>query len=354
VAGVIAVGAAVPALSASAAPRLPARSAASLVAAALHPRVHAFSGSVTWSPDLGLPALGGLTSGEGQGVPSGSAMPTATSLLTGAETFQVWVDGANLQRVATSGALSEADLVRRGDQAWTWDSTTQKVVHYLLPAGTRRGAAPGPAALPTPAALADRLLAGLRAHDTAVTVSQPVRVAGVAAYVLSLTPTGAAGAMSTVSAVRIAVDAANGMPLQVSVIAKGQAVPAISLGFRSVSFATPPLSVFSAPQGTTTVTKRLAGAMPGRTRLMTPRVHPSTATRSLGSGWGTVGVLRLPPSAAGARELQQAARAVSGRWGTGRLLSTSLLNVLILPDNTALVGFVTPATLEADAASLAG
>jgi hypothetical protein len=64
-----------------------------------------------------------------------------------------------------------------------------------------------------------------------------------------------------------------------------------------------------------------------------------------------------PPGAAGPdlavlRALLHATTAVSGSWGHGRLLRTSLLSVLITSNGRVLFGAVTPAVLYADAASL--
>ena len=50
--------------------------------------------------------------------------------------------------------------------------------------------------------------------------------------------------------------------------------------------------------------------------------------------------------------LLRAARPVHGSWGSGRLLTTSLLSVLVTSDGTVLAGAVTPDTLYADAAQL--
>jgi hypothetical protein len=41
-----------------------------------------------------------------------------------------------------------------------------------------------------------------------------------------------------------------------------------------------------------------------------------------------------------------------GSWGSGRLLTTSLLSVLVTSNGTVLAGAVTPDTLYADAAQL--
>jgi hypothetical protein len=51
------------------------------------------------------------------------------------------------------------------------------------------------------------------------------------------------------------------------------------------------------------------------------------------------------------RALWRAATPVKGSWGSGRLLRTSLVSVLLTSRGTVLIGAVTPAVLEADAAA---
>ena len=69
----------------------------------------------------------------------------------------------------------------------------------------------------------------------------------------------------------------------------------------------------------------------------------------------------LPASAAAANganaenvlgALMSASTPVHGSWGSGRLLRTSLLSVLMLSDGRVLVGAVVPSVLYADAAHL--
>jgi outer membrane lipoprotein-sorting protein len=87
---------------------------------------------------------------------------------------------------------------------------------------------------------------------------------------------------------------------------------------------------------------------------------PSAAgPTQLGKGWLSVAV--LPASAAAANganaenvlgALMSASTPVHGSWGSGRLLRTSLLSVLMLSDGKVLVGAVVPSVLYADAAHL--
>jgi outer membrane lipoprotein-sorting protein len=69
---------------------------------------------------------------------------------------------------------------------------------------------------------------------------------------------------------------------------------------------------------------------------------PATGTRGAGAA-PDPGLLAV---------LLRAARPVHGSWGSGRLLTTSLLSVLVTSDGTVLAGAVTPDTLYADAAQL--
>jgi hypothetical protein len=71
----------------------------------------------------------------------------------------------------------------------------------------------------------------------------------------------------------------------------------------------------------------------------------------MGKDW--LSVLVLPADASGlGGALLSAARPVHGSWGSGRLLRTSLVSVLITDSGQVLVGAVQPAVLYADAAQL--
>ncbi len=353
--------AAAPALASASRPHLARETPQRLVAGVLDAHVGAISGKVSWAPDLGLPSLGGLTSGAGQGTPGGGGLDPA-SLLTTAQSFRLWADGGK-QRLAATGALAETDVVRNGDQVWVWDSADQHVDHYTFAqaAGSPAGAPP---AGPDPQTVAAGLLRSLEAAGTAVTVGRPVTVAGVPCQVLRLAP--ADRATSTVSSVEIAVDAANSAVLRVSVRAVGQSVPALQIGFSSVSFAPPPASVFTPPKGTTTTnhvvtprSRQLAGQPQGQWYGYAPLTAGSPApvaavppVRTIGHGWSSV--LEVTPTAPSSSltALRAAAEPVSGKWGSGRLLRSSLLDMAFLPDGRVLVGFVPPAVLEADAAAV--
>lgn len=408
---------------ADASPSLPPRTAAELLSSLPKAAAQPFSGTVSTTARLGLPDL--PTSGQGQHMPL-----SITSLLTGTHTLRVWYAGPDRQRVALVNAMSEADLIRGGQDVWAWNSDSRSGVHLRLPdKGQQTGkGTPTPdltSPLPqqmmqgfTPQRLAEQLLAAVE-PTTKVTVDGTASVAGREAYELVVAPR---DQRSLVKQIRLAVDAKTSLALRLEVFGTGSSDPAIESGFTSISYDTPSSDVFRAPAGQMkelTAPQHVAPGLHPRPSLADrPRVH--------GSGWTTV--LELPqlpdlralnggPATArpngtdrpaptdgsglvpttqgkgdtdsrGARpdvpapndsmqpagpmgshrpagsgdsaaqgallqQLLRSAQPVSGAYGSGRMLRTSLLSVLVLDDGRVFVGSVTPATLEQAATSAA-
>jgi hypothetical protein len=336
---------------AQAAPALPSRTPAQLLAAVAANKGPALSGTVLQTASLGLPSL------------PGNASPTSISaLLTVSHTFRVWYADPEHYRVAAPSSLSETDVVRTGRTVWLWQSTADSVTEITVPA---HAAKPMPAATPalTPQQAAQQVLAAV-GPTTTVSVASNVMVARQAAYELVLAPK---DSRSLVGQVRLAVDGSNGVPLRVQVFARGGSSPAISVGFTSVTFATPASAdiSFTPPPGAK-ITKVNPGQDP-------PSGQPAgTGVNAIGSGWLTV--LELPSaaltsgspepgpvsansasgdSAAVLQALIASARVTHGAWGTGRLLRTSLVSVLITDKGTMFVGAVQPSVLYAAATKAA-
>jgi len=342
---------------AQAAPALPARTPAQLLAdVAARSQVPAFSGTVTESTSLGLPQLPGRQSD-----------PTSiTSLLTGSHTIQVWYASPREFRVAFPGKMSETDLYRNGDTAWLWQSVPDTVTKFTLPPGADTSM-PDTKLPVTPQQAAGIALAAV-GPTTTVGVNSNVYVAGRAAYELTLAPK---DARSLIGQVRIAIDASNSVPLRVEVLARPAAgppgstasSPAITIGFTSVTFAAPPASdiTFTPPSGAKITTDTPPSGDHG---------NHSGDVGTIGSGWLTV--LKAPataltaPAAAernapvsvngGPGEEQAAIQAflgsateVHGAFGTGQLIKTALVNVLIV-NGTMYLGAVEPSVLYAAAA----
>jgi outer membrane lipoprotein-sorting protein len=350
VVGVVAAGVVVDSAVAGADPSLAPRSAAELLATVARAQALPFSGDVTESADLGFPAL-----------PGGSSTSLSPqSLLTGTHTARVWYAGPQQMRVALSGDLAESDVVRNGRDLWVWSSNDYTVTHATLP--TVPGAlAPTPSI--DPATAAQRALAAID-PTTSVTVDGTSRVAGRPVYELVLSPRTDS---SLVGQIRIAVDSETSTPMRVQVVARGASSPAFETAFTSITFGTPDSSVFAfTPPAGSKVTE---AALPTRaTRVAGAGSGPSSSTpgrpRIIGTGWTTV--VELPDvsmltngaaasgsstSAAALNVLLRSTTAVTGSFGSGRLLQTTLLTALLLPDGRVYVGAVTPSVLEAAAST---
>lgn len=353
--------------TAQASPALPARTPAQLLAAVAGHKgpLPALTGTVVESVSLGLPSLPGTDN------------PTSvTSLLTGNHTVRVWYDSTRRFRLAVPGPMSESDLVVNGGTAWYWQSSTNSVTRFALPAGTGpAGHVPAPAMALTPQQAAQRALAAV-GPSTKVSVQSNVNVAGEAAYQLVLAPRSTS---SLIGQVRIAVDATRYVPLRVQVFARGARNPAFQVGYTSISFVRPAATNFAyTPPPAAKVTKVTLGSL-GSARS---GKQTGAAPAVLGKDWLSVAVLpasalsgvtgspvavgraasSAAKSAAGSSPggsgdnaallgaLMHSAASVHGAWGSGRLLHTSLLSVLITSNGKVLVGAVTPSVLYADAA----
>ena len=307
-----------------------------------------------------------------------------TQLLTGSHTLRVWSAGPAMSRVALLGSLGESDIVRNGPDVWTWSSTDNTATHLRLPsigAATPGSPAPGlPGRIPanlapllskllpaTPQQAAAEILAALSA-TTSVRNAGAVSVAGRSAYELVISPRDTA---SLVASIRIDIDATEHVPLRLRVFAKGYGSPAFEIGFTQVSFERPDASVFDfSPPSGATVTQVPA---PSLKRPLTTPIPDGGAVPHvsvIGSGWTAIlavkdqqpdlprryGSYSQPGQSDGGSGSPLGAiiaqlPTVSGSWGTGRVLSTRLLSVLITNDGRVFAGAVAPSALYAAAAS---
>jgi outer membrane lipoprotein-sorting protein len=377
VAAVVGVGIASAITVAQAAPALPPRTPAQLLAAVAgdHTAPPPLTGTVVETAALGIPQL------------PGSQNPnTITSLLAGSHTLKIWYGGPRKLRLAAPVQLGETDLIRNGTTAWLWQSNSDSVTRYQIPAGhgdhAREPAMPHAPLTPQQAAQQVLKVAG---RSTRVTTEANVTVAGQAAYQLVLAPK-ASG--SQIARITIALDAQHlSVPLRVQVFAKGTASPVFQVGYTSISFVAPAASNFSftPPPGAKVTTESLG--LPDGWTGTAPLQQPqgiNSATQVIGKDWTAVAVLPAadvlpggglsPVAGAGnaAGVAGQAARSASGgggsisgsamigalllaahpvhgAWGSGKLLHTSLVSMLIT-NGHVLVGAVTPSVLYADVA----
>ena len=331
---------------ADAAPSLPPRTAAELLASTTAAADHPFSGTVVETARLGLPDL--------PATGAGSTSLSATSLVTGSHTARVWYAGPGRSRIALVGDLAESDVIRDGTDAWTWSSATNTAQHLTLPSETAK--TPAPTSDLTPAQAATRALAAID-PTTAVTVEGTASIAGRSAYELVLAPRDAG---SLVAQVRLALDSVTSTPLRVEVFARGASKPAFETAFTSITFATPDPAVFAfSPPPGAKVTEQTMGAAPaGGHHDYAGKVDHAQQPTVVGTGWTSVAVIKgVDLSGAGGNAqlstLLRSAKRVSGSYGSGRVITTALVSALLLDDGRVLVGAVTPAVLE-QAATRAG
>ncbi len=361
---VIALIAAVPNLSAADTPTLAPVTAQQLIAKVQQVDVKALSGTIQLATNLGIPNLGALSDAAGGGGPHGGGGGfNPTSLLSGTHQALVWLDGQDKSRMALLQSMAEVDVVHNGHDVWMWDSTTKKVTHVILPAeatSTPTGKTPVDAApdpIQTPAQMAQNLLDQI-GPSTATSITSTDYVANQPVYQLVLTPKLAA---STIAQVTIAIDANTGLPLEVQVFAKGQKSAALQLGFTSIDYSVPGASNFNftPPPGSTVTTKqptahatKPATPDPATPEPATPAT-PATADnpKVVGQDWGTVGIFSNVKLPAQAGEFLKAATPVTGAFGSGKLIESALVNVLVLDDGRIAVGAVNTAALEAAVAS---
>jgi outer membrane lipoprotein-sorting protein len=353
VAPVVIVGGAiaVPAV-ASAASQLPSKSPQQVLQLIAKSDTAAFSGTVKQASDLGLPDLTALQNGAGVAGASGNDL---VDLLTGSHTAKVYTDGHAKQRVQLLETLAERDAIRNGDSIWLYDSQQKQATHLTL--SGKGGADAGKkddATEVTPAQVAAKLVDELR-PSTDFAVSTDDKVAGRAVYRLTLEPK-AAGTL--VKDATVAVDAQTGVPLEVSVYAKGQSKPAATVAFSSIDYGVPAASVFdfTPPKGTKVENEQLGGDH--RRPQSTPQLPADKRPTVIGDGWDAIA--ELPAGSVDLAQLSGAAAHAGGAGGGdassllgllqpvagGRGVQTSLVSVLITDDGRVLAGAVPLSALE--------
>jgi outer membrane lipoprotein-sorting protein len=345
---VIGGGAAAGTIAASAEPSLPERSAAQLLVDLQNAKVDGLSGTVVQTADLGLPALPGITSGEGSA--------DLANLIAGSNTARVWYAGEDKARVALLGKLGETDVIRNGSDVWVWQSRDNTASNFKIPADR---ADRKPEALPTgvpstPQEAADAALAAI-GPSTEISTTGAAEVAGRDAYELQLRPKDQASLIGQVS---LAIDAETKIPLRVDVFARNANDPAVRVAFQQISFTVPDDEqfAFNPPAGakveTQTPSELREKAAEAEKAAPAEKARGGAEPTVVGTGWTSVLVAKMPADDTAAKgEGQQVAGLietlpkVSGTWGSGHLLSSSLFSALVTDDGRVLVGAVAPEKL---------
>ncbi|MFB8208281.1 outer membrane lipoprotein carrier protein LolA [Streptomyces sp. NPDC056010] len=370
----------VPALASSGDPDLPKITAQELIEKIAASDTEQFSGTVKISTDLGIPSMGGLagsflsgaTEGGDGGKGGSSADPQSklTELASGTHTLRVAADGPDKQRLSVLDQASEYSLIHNGDEVWAYDSGSNEVYHAdgkgKAPHGKEQAA---PEGVPTtPKALAEE---ALKAADgtTSVSVDGTARVAGRDAYRLVLKPEQKG---STVGSITVAVDAENGVPLKFTLQPSSGGKAVVDAGFTSVDFGKPAASsfAFTPPKGAK-VTEADDAKAEGHQKEARKAAEKAQgdlakfegegAPKIIGKGWNSIAEFKTPGGAALPSEASKDVPAeaqqfldalgdkVSGKFGSGTVFKTRLINALMTDDGRVYVGAVTKDALVAAA-----
>ncbi|WP_329301152.1 DUF2092 domain-containing protein [Streptomyces sp. NBC_00659] len=373
----------VPALADSGDPDLPKVTAQQLIEKIAESDVQQLSGTVKISTDLGLPDLGGLESGllsgaaQGHGGSSADPQSKLLELASGTHTLRVAADGPDRGKVSLLDNAAEYSVIHNGKDVWGYDSKSNEVFHSTSAESEHAGEdAKGKAPRDVPATPKDFAEEALKAVDdtTSVTVDGTAHVAGRDAYKLVIKPRQSG---TTVGAISIAVDAKTGLPLKFTLTPASGGAAVVDAGFAQVDFSRPAASTFAftPPKGAkVTEGDELKGAKAGTSKddepkdlkKAWPKGHEGTADgvggpKTIGEGWNSIVVLDtggegMPSGASGNSDvdgfLNSLGDHVKGKFGSGTVFSTRLVNALITDDGKVYAGAVTKAALvkAADAA----
>ncbi|MGW1889292.1 LolA family protein [Streptomyces sp. NPDC002004] len=369
----------VPALADSGDPKLPKITAQELIEKIAKSDVQQVSGTVKVSTDLGLPNLGGLAGGftppGGKGGDHGSSADPQAKLMelaSGTHTLRVAADGPDKQKLSILDDSAEYSIIHNGADMWAYDSASNEAYHAKDPASGERAHKESPKGLPkdvpaTPKEFADEVL---KAADdtTSVTVDGTAHVAGRDAYKLLVKPKQSG---TTVGAITVAVDAKTGTPLKFTLTPSSGGAAVVDAGFTTVDFGKPAASTFrfTPPKGTKVTEADGPGARgKGHEHGDFGKFHDPASgkvpgkgagdgehgdTKVIGKGWNSIAVLEAPggkglPSAKSgdtppeAQKFMDALGAqVHGKFGSGTVFSTRLINALVTDDGKVYVGAVT-------------
>jgi len=170
-------------------------------------------------------------------LPTGGALTgqVGSALITGAS-GRLWATADGRGRLELQSNAGDVQVVWSRTLAWIYDASSNTVYRIALPAPAS-GSSSGAKTPPTVAQITS-VLTQLSRYWTVGTAT-PTDVAGVPAYDVRVTPKTSAGLLG---ALEVAWDAAHGVPLELSVSARGSSAPVLQLVLTSVSFGAVPSS----------------------------------------------------------------------------------------------------------------
>ena len=330
---------------ASAEGSLPKIEPEALLAKVADAKVDGLSGTVVQTADLGIPPIPGGAGGAGGEL---------TGLLAGNHTLKVWYGAPDQSRLAVvSDKYGETDVIRNGADVWTWDSKTRKATHTALDSSATADRKAPAGAPQTPEDLAKTVIDKL---DPTTVLGRPVsttNVAGQPAYELVLTPK---DRTSKITQVRIAVDGTTFVPLRVQIFGSGDK-PALDVAYSTIDYARPEASNFrfTPARGETVEEKAAPQHQPlskaQKKELEARKAQADQDTRTVGNGWTSVVITKLPSDAPGSNETLTnyltKLPTIKGSWGTGHVLEGTIVTAILTDDGRLAVGAVSPEAVSA-------
>lgn len=368
--------------------------------------IKGFSGTISQVSNLGLPALelssmmtpemakemeDKIPKGFEDFVPSiieSNALTQGLELVAGNHKLRVFASEAGM-RVQILDTMSQRDLILNQNELWIYDaknataysakfdsSELENALGQVSDADIAKAKAEATAKLEeyaasiqldlsNPDAVANYLM-DLVGKDTLLTVGKDHSVAGRDAYQLIATPK---SSNSLIDSIVLSIDAETGMALDVKLFSTEQSEPAFSMGFDSISFATPDESLFNftAPEGTTVeqlaIPQEIKALAPNDldSKLQALKGSDPEALKAqleselageimpdlIGAGWDSVLHLTKLPEGVSLDLLEN--QILSDMFVTvegGKAFSTPVMNVLIMDSGEIYAGAVTLEYLE--------
>jgi hypothetical protein len=293
----------------------------------------------------------------GLDLPQLPQLGTVSSLLSGSTMIRTWFAGPSQWRTDVVTDTGEQDMYQTAQATTSWDFETGQVTEVVGDPQIR---------LPqandfVPPQLGLRLLHTAAATDP-VTSLPSRRIAGIAADGIEITPK---ATDTTIGRVDIWADPATGVPLEVSVYARGATMPVVSTRFLDVELTAPATSTVTfqpaAGLGISSVTSSdILSLLDNRAIFPLPSSLDGQAQSAVlqelgggaagyGSGFATFAVLALGDRVGDSAFSAAASASAPVKFtdGTGELIQTPLLTVLLARSDEfdrvyLLAGFITP------------
>lgn len=157
------------------------------------------------------------------------ALPTGSPLLTGAS-GRLWLSGDRLRLELQSDA-GDAQITVADGRISVYDASTNTDYRATVPVKKESERADGKTGVPTTARIGTAL--AQLAQDVTISGADPTTQAGQPAYEVSVTPKHDAGLLGQA---QLAWDAANGVPLRISLAAAGNTSPVLALDVTDISY----------------------------------------------------------------------------------------------------------------------